>query len=69
MMILKYIKTFCLIYNEVMSFPSFIFFRLLFFPYFCNVFMPMLHLEVAGGGDRHIDNGVFLRFGFDDSKS
>ena len=22
--------------------------------------------EVTGGGDRHIDNGVFIRFGFDD---
>ena len=37
--------------------------------YFCNVFTPRLHHEVKGGGDRHISNGVFLRFGFDCSKS
>ena len=30
--------------------------------------MPTLLHEVLGGGDRHIDNGVFLRFGFDSSK-
>ena len=29
----------------------------------------MLRHEVKGGGDRHISNGVFLRFGFDCSKS
>ena len=28
--------------------------------------MPMLHFEATGSGDSHIDNGVFLRFGFDD---
>ena len=31
--------------------------------------MPTLLHEVLGGGDRHIDNGVFIRFGFDYSKS
>ena len=31
--------------------------------------MPMLLPEAMGGGDRHINNGVFLRFGFDCSKS
>ena len=29
-----------------------------FFSYFCNVFTPTLRLEVMGGGDRHINNGV-----------
>ena len=33
------------------------------------VFTPMLRLEAEGGGDRHINNGVFLRFGFDYLKS
>ena len=33
------------------------------------VFMPMFLFEAEVGGDRHISNGVFLRFGFDDSKS
>ena len=33
------------------------------------VFMPTLLHEVKGGGDRHINNGVFLRFGFDGLKS
>ena len=32
-----------------------------------------LHADASfskqGGGDRHISNGVFLRFGFDSSKS
>ena len=32
-----------------------------------------LHADASswsrGGGDRHMDNSVFLRFGFDDSKS
>ena len=31
--------------------------------------MPTLLHEVMGSGDRHINKGVFLRFGFDDSKS
>ena len=35
--------------------------------------LPCLHAETSsgsrGGGGRHISNGVFLRFGFDDSKS
>ncbi len=31
--------------------------------------MPTLLFEVMGGGDRNTNNGVFLRFGFDDSKS
>ena len=37
--------------------------------YLCFVFTPKLQHEVVKCGDRHIDNGVFLRFDFDRSKS
>ena len=40
---------------------------------FLFISLPCLHAETSlgsrGGGDGHMNNGVFLRFGFDDSKS
>ena len=52
-----------------MSFFLLEFFKSYEYLYICDVFMPMLFPEAMGGGDRHINNGVFLRFGFDCSKS
>ena len=51
------------------TFLYFFFFSFTIISYICNVFTPTLRPEVTGGGERHIDNGVFIRFGFDCSKS
>ena len=50
-----------------------VFFLYIFSITFLFILLQSLHAdtstEVKGGGDRHINNGVFLRFGFDCSKS
>ena len=47
-----------------------VFFLYIFSITFLFILLQSLHAdtssEVKGGGDRHINNGVFLRFGFDD---